>query len=76
MAEVCETDPLEMKHLICKNVDQLKYDDQKVLFKWIVIQIGLTRVDVHSDGSSINLDNLNDNIITLIYNKVQSLLET
>ena len=59
------------RRYLCRVIKQLTHDDTIIVFRTLVAQIDKDMVNVHGNGSSVNLDNVSDKSIQLLYNLVQ-----
>lgn len=51
-------------------VPKLRQEDIASVFRFVTSQIPGVKINVHSDGSSVNLDMLSDTHVALIYSLV------
>lgn len=59
------------RRYLCRVIKQLTYDDTIIVFRTLVAQIDKDMVNVHGNGSSINLDDVADKSIQMLYKLVQ-----
>jgi hypothetical protein len=63
----------EKKHFrkyIAETISDLAHDDVVEIYQFVVLNADEEKINVHGNGSSINLDNMSDAVVELIYNLV------
>ena len=55
---------------IAETVSELEHDDVVEVYQFVVSNVGQDKINVHGNGSSVNLDNMSDAVVELIYNLV------
>lgn len=62
--------PTQKRKYICETISELTYEDIIATYKFLNSHVPSDKFSVHGNGCSINLDNINDKVIDLLYNHV------
>lgn len=55
---------------ICETIEELEYHEIVKIYHFIVANIDRDEIKTHGNGCSVNLDNMDDDVIELVYNLV------
>jgi hypothetical protein len=59
--------PIHQRKYICETITELVHDDVVAMYRFLSTHIKRDTFNVHGNGCSVNLDNINDNIVQLVY---------
>ena len=65
--------PTQQREYICETISELTHDDVVSTYKFMSTMVQADLVSIHSNGCSINLDNIQNNIVEYLYNYIWAL---
>ena len=65
--------PHEQRALACIWIDELCTEDKRRIFNVLLGLIGRDKVNIHGAGSSVNLDKIDDKIISTLFDLIRSI---
>jgi hypothetical protein len=66
--------PDKQRKYICDAVIELVYDDVVAMYRFLSTHVNRDEFNVHGNGCSVNLDNIPDYIVSLVYNLIRDKL--
>jgi len=61
---------MQQRKYICETITELIHDDVVTMYRFISTHVNSNDINIHGNGCSVNLDNINDNIVQLIYDLI------
>jgi hypothetical protein len=62
--------PMQQRKYICETITELVHDDVVMMYRFISTCVNINDINTHGNGCSVNLDNIDDNIVRLIYDLI------
>ena len=67
--------PFEQRQFICTKIDELEHQDRVCVYRFIQTHCPGAKFCRHSDGCSINIDKLPDDLIASVYAMIKKKLD-
>lgn len=63
-------EPMQQRKYICETIADLIHDDVVAVYRFLSTHVERDAFNIHGNGCSVNLDNISDNIVHLVYNLI------